>query len=160
MLCIQRRGPHKLRKVAVASGTVISIGDLIWFDAATDKAKPASDFDWDTDGLAETQAAFAAVFLGVAHESSADGETDPISYDCSPASVYEIDVVSGTYHANDTFGPDENSSTLMNQKLESAVATSSIARCAKEMSAAGTRVWVTFAPALVTNSSNVNANLG
>src|SRR5438128_14642 len=83
--------PHKIR---VDSGTVIEAGDLVWLD--TNDAKPAKDFTWTTD-LATTQGNFAAVFLGVAHQSSAAGETADISVDLSPFSVYEFDVDSATY---------------------------------------------------------------
>ena len=86
-----RSGQVELRRVRVDSGTVIEAGDLVYLD--TDDVKPASDFPWDTN-LATTQAAFAAVFLGVAHTASADGETDDVSVDVSPHSVYEFDVAS------------------------------------------------------------------
>ena len=110
-----RSGQMSLRKVRVDSSTVIEVGDLVFLD--TDDVKPASAFTWDTN-LATTQSAFAAVFLGIAHEASASGETDPISVDTSPLSVYEMDVASGAYEIGDELGPDESSSTLSDQQLE------------------------------------------
>jgi hypothetical protein len=112
-----RSGQVQLHKLRVDSGTIIEAGDLVFLD--TDDVKPASDFAWDTD-LETTQASFAGVFLGVAHQQSADGDTDDVSIDLSPFSVYEFDVNSATYEAGDSLGPDENSSALMNQQLEAA----------------------------------------
>lgn len=155
---IHRYGKAELVKAAVASATVIERGDLVYFDTSTHQVKNAAAFTWDTN-LATTQAAFAEVFLGIAEEASASGETDPISINVSRDAVYEIDCVSGTYHLDDAFGPDEDSGSVMfDQKLETATEAASIARCVKEMSAAGTRVYVKFAPAY--SMSNVNANLG
>ena len=92
-----RHGDVDLRRVRVDSATVIRAGDLVFLD--TDDVKPASDFPWTTD-LATTQAAFAAAFLGVAHTSSAAGETEDISVDFVPHSVYLLDVASGTYEVD------------------------------------------------------------
>lgn len=157
---IHRQGPSTLRKCAVASATVIERGDMVYFDTTNHQVLPASSLTWDTN-LATTQATFASLFVGIAEEASAAGETDPISVEVNPQAVYEIDVPSGTYHLDDTFGPDKDSgNALLDQTIESATGTSAIARCVKEMTAAGTRVWVTFAPALSTSSSNINANVG
>ena len=152
-----RSGQVQLHKLRVDSGTVIEAGDLVFLD--TDDVKPASDFAWDTD-LATTQAQFAAVFLGVAHQQSADGDTDDISVDLSPLSVYEFDADSATYEVGDALGPDENSSTLMNHQLEAAAASASIARAAEYKASAQAKLRVTFASAYHAGSSNANAALG
>lgn len=55
--------------------TVIEVGDLVYLDG--DDAKPASSFPWTTN-LATTQENFAEKFLGVAHQSSAEGEIENI----------------------------------------------------------------------------------
>lgn len=151
-----RSGQVHLRKVRVDADTVISAGDLVWLD--TDDAKPASDFAWTTN-LATTQGNFAAKFLGVAHQSSAAGQTDPISVDVSPTSVYEFDAASAAYEVGQPLGPDENSGELMNQQLEAAAAASAIARAA-EYAPATSLLRVTFASAYTTSSSNLNANIG
>jgi hypothetical protein len=151
-----RSGQVHLRKVRVDAGTVIEAGDLVWLDG--DDAKPASDFPWNTD-LATTQADFAAMFLGVSHQQSQDGDTDPISVDLSPHSVYEFDVNTAAYELGDVLGPDEMSSTLMNQQLEAAVAGSGIARAVEYSPSAGT-LRVTLASAYATGSGNANAGLG
>lgn len=152
-----RSGQVHLRKVRVDSATVIEAGDLVWLD--TDDAKPASQFTWTTN-LATTQGNFAAKFLGVAHQPSAAGETSPISVDVSPDSVYEFDVACASYELGTPLGPDESSSTLMNQKLETAVATSAIARSAEFTASSVGTLRVTLASAFHTSTANVNASIG
>lgn len=159
MQCIYLNGQRDLVKANVASATVIEKGDMVYYDGTADQVKPASAFTWDSDGLADTQASFAASFYGIAVEASPSGESTAISIDISPMSVYEIDVPSATYNLDTTLGPDENSSALHDQKLETAVAASSIAR-SRENKTSATRLKVTFAPAHSTGSSNVNANVG
>jgi hypothetical protein len=148
----------QLARLRVDSGTVISAGDLVYLD--TDDVKPAADFTWDTN-LATTQAAFAAVFLGVAQQPSADGETDDVSVDLSPLSVYEFDVASAAYEVGDDLGPDELSSALTSQKLE-AVANGglAVARAAEYRASGATTLRVRFASAFHTASANVNAAIG
>lgn len=152
-----RRGHVQLHQLRVDSGTIIEAGDLVYLD--TDDIKPASDFTWDTD-LATTQGTFAAVFLGVAQHQSADGDTDDVSVDVSPTSVYEFDVNSATYEVSDALGPDENSSALMNQQLEAASTGNSIARAAEYKASASSTLRVTFASAFGTNAANTNAAIG
>jgi hypothetical protein len=152
-----RSGQVQLHKVRVDSGTVIEAGDMVFLD--TNDVKPASDYTWDTD-LATTQGTFAAVFLGVAHQQSADGDTFDVSVDLSPNSVYEFDVNSATYEIGAGLGPDENSSALMSQQLEAASSTASVARAAEYKAAASTTLRVTFASAYANGSANVNANIG
>ena len=153
-----RSGITQLQKVRVDADTVIEAGDLVWLD--DDDAKPASDFTWTTN-LATTQSNFAAVFLGVAHQQSAAGDTTPISVDVSPLSVYEFDANAAAYEVGDVLAPDESSSHLMNQQLE-AVASGGlgIARAAEYKPASSTTLRVTFASAFHPASSNINANLG
>lgn len=153
-----RSGQIQLRKFRVDAATVIEAGDLVWLD--TDDVKPASAFTWDTD-LPTTQAAFAALFVGVAHQVSANGDTNDVSIDISPTSVYEFDVASATYEVGTPLGPDEASSKLMNQQLETvASANLGIARAAEYKAAADTKLRVTFASAFNTASTNTNATLG
>ncbi len=152
-----RSGQVQLHKLRVDSGTVIEAGDLVFLD--TDDVKPASDFTWDTD-LATTQAEFAAVFLGIAQQQSADGDTDDVSVDLSPFSVYEFDVNSATYELGDSLGPDENSSQLMNQQLEAAIEGNSIARAAEYQASASSTLRVQFASAYHAGAANANGSLG
>lgn len=153
-----RSGQVQLQKVRVDSATVIEAGDMVYLDS--DDVKPASDYTWDTD-LATTQASFAALFLGIAHEASGNGDTDAISVDVSPNSVYEMEVASGTYEVGDLLGPDENSSALSDQKVESVASSSlAIARAAEYKATSSSLLRVMFASAFHTGSANVNASLG
>ncbi|MCH7687120.1 MAG: hypothetical protein IH899_10640 [Planctomycetes bacterium] len=153
-----RSGQVHLHKLRVDSATVIEAGDMVFLD--TDDVKPAGSFTWTTD-LATTQGNFAASFLGVAHQQSANGDTDDVSVDLSPDAVYEFDVNSATYEVGDDLGPDEQSSALMNQQLE-AIASGGlgIARAAEFKANAASLLRVTFASAFSTGSANVNAALG
>lgn len=153
-----RSGQVELHKVRVDSNTVIEAGDLVWLN--TDHAKPASAFTWTTD-LATTQGNFAAVFLGVAHQSSAQGETDDISVDLSPLSVYEFDVDAATYEVGSLLGPDNLSTALTSQRLTTVGSgTLAIARAAEYKAAASSTLRVQFASAFHPASANVNAHIG
>ena len=110
-----RSGQVQLVRVRVGESTVIEAGDLVYLDG--NAAKPAKDFAWG-GSLGATQSSFADVFLGVAHQPSADGESHDISVDVSPMSVYEMDVAAGAYEVGDDLGPDESSMALMNQQVE------------------------------------------
>ncbi len=153
-----RSGQVELRKVRVDASSVIEAGDLVYLDG--DDAKPASALTWDTN-LATTQAAFAAVFLGVAHQSSDEGESSPISVDVSATSVYEFDVASGTYEVGAVLGPDASGTALMSGQLEGVVSRDlGIARSVEYRGSGATKLRVQFSSAFHTGSSNVNAGLG
>lgn len=151
-----RSGQVQLHKLRVNSATVIEAGDLLFLD--TDDVKPASDFVWDTN-LATTQAAFTAVFVGVAHQQSASGDTDDVSVDLSPHSVYEFDVAASTYEVGDPLAPG-GISALTNQQLTGAKRKRSIARAAEYKADIATSLRVTFASAFHTGSANRNAAIG
>ena len=157
-----RKGPTELVSLPVDSGTVIERGDMVFLD--TDDVKPASDFTFDTNE-ATTQAGFAAQFVGIAHEASADGDTDPITVDQSAESIYEFTVVSATYEFGDDLGPTLDTSTspdeLKDQELKAAAAaTSAIARCFKRSGGATTSLYVKFAGAYNLGGNNTNAVVG
>jgi hypothetical protein len=153
-----RSGPVQLIKAGVDADSVIEPGDLVYLDSGD--ARPASEFTWDTN-LATTQAAFADVFLGVAHERSTAGDTAPISVDISPHSVYEFDLDASTYALGDLLGPDEASSSLMTQQLETvAAAARAVARIVELTTGTVSKARVTFASAFSTGSANANAQIG
>lgn len=153
-----RSGQVQLVKVRVDSGTVIEAGDLVYLDV--DDVKPASDYPWDTN-LVTTQASFAAVFLGVAHQPSAAGDTESVSVDVSPLSVYEFDIQSATYELGDLLGPDENASALMSQQLEAVGASGdAIARAVQYKATSSSMLRISFASAFHAGSANVNAAIG
>ncbi len=153
-----RSGQVQLRKVRVGEATVISAGDLVYLDG--NLAKPAADFAWDTN-VGTTREGFAEVFLGVAHQPSPAGETEPISVDMSPFSVYEFDVAAGAHEVGDPLGPDAADETLMNQQLEKVGSSAAaIARAAEYTPAGSTRLRVSFASAFHVGSANENAAVG
>jgi hypothetical protein len=152
-----RSGQVQLVKCRVDAGTVIEAGDMVWLDG--DDVKPASAFAWDTN-LATTQGAFAAKFIGIAHQQSKSGDTAPISVDLSPLSVYEMDVPATTYEVGAPLGPDEASSLLMDQQLETAAAANAIARAVEFKATAAATLRVSFASAFSVASANVNAAVG
>lgn len=137
---------------------MIGQGDLVYLDAG--EAKPAGDFPWDGD-LATTQGGFAASFLGVAHSPSAAGDTEEVTVDVSPTSVYVVDVTSGAYEVGETLGPaDGGGSTLASTRLTAAGATSAVAMSAESAGIGSTELRVQFASAFHPGSANVNAGLG
>lgn len=153
-----RSGAVQLQKVRVDAETVIEAGDMVFLD--TDDVKPASDFAWTTD-LATTQGAFAGAFLGIAYQCSGEGETDPISIDVSPLSVYEYGVYSATYEVGAMLGPDSASSLLMDQQLKGVGSAGlAIARGAEYKASASGLLRVNFASAFFTGSGNVNSAIG
>lgn len=152
-----RSGQVQLRKVRVDAETVIDAGDLVWLDGYD--AKPAAEFDWDSD-LVTTQSLFAEKFLGIAHQPSRAGESFPISVDVSPNSIYEFDCHPAAYELGQPLGPDENLSSLMNQQCEAASAEAAIARSAEFSNGTVSTLRVSFASAFNTSGVNQNARLG
>lgn len=161
-----RYGQRELVKGAVDSAIVVEIGDMVFLN--TDDVRPATSFTWD-DGaggslsdLDGTQALFAAQFLGVAAEASASGQTDPISVDISPLSVYEFSVASATYEIGGTLAPDKTvgADTLQDQQLEAADQNSSIAMAKRRHTSATTKLHVSFASAYNPAANNANSALG
>jgi hypothetical protein len=153
-----RSGQVALQKLRVEVDTVIAAGDMVYLDGTV--VRPASELTWNTN-LATTQQDFANVFLGIAHEPSADGETDPISVDLSAVSVYEFDVTSSTFDNGALLGPAEGSTDLLNQQLVLVgAAAQAVARAAEFADAMVTRLRVTFASAYTTSSANTNATIG
>ena len=153
-----RSGQVELHRLRVDSGTVLEPGDLVFLD--TDDVKPAGEFTFDTN-LATTRGNFAAVFLGVCHQSSADGETDDVSIDLSPLSVYQYECDSATFEVGGLLAPDGDSDSLDSQRLAKVTnAAQAIARAAEYQAAAATQVRAQFASAFHTGSANVNAAIG
>ncbi len=152
-----RSGQVQLRKIRVDANTIIEAGDLLWLDGIL--ARPASDITWNSD-LATTQADFSEKFLGIAHQASGPGDALPISVDISSDSVYELDCSPGNYELGQPVGPDENSSSLMNQQIEGSTAGSAIARSAEFTNGTVSSIRVTLCSAFCTSSANTNAVLG
>lgn len=153
-----RSGQVQLVKGRVDSASVIEAGDLVFLDG--DDVKSAGSFAWDTD-LATTQGGFAAKFLGVAHEGSEDGKTDPISVDVSPFAIYEFDVANDTYELGELLGPDEGTSELNATQLASVGSSGlGIARAMEYTEGDRRQLRVSFCSAFQAGSANVNAAVG
>ncbi|MCA9074675.1 MAG: hypothetical protein KDA93_06560 [Planctomycetaceae bacterium] len=153
-----RSGQVVLQKFRVESTSIVEPGDMVYLDET--HIRPASELTWNTD-LATTQADFANVFVGIAHESSTDGEDAPVSIDVSSSSVYEFDVANATYDNGNPLGADGSGSVLLSQQLAYAdPATQAIARAAEFVNQMTTRLRVTFASAYSTGSANSNASIG
>jgi hypothetical protein len=151
-----RHGNQLFVRPAVDSATVIDRGDFIYLD--TDDGKPASSYTWSSSDAA-TQTAFANVFIGIADEASASGDTNPINVDISATSVYEFTCVATTWEIGATFAVDGNGSdALLDQTLEKVgTVTQGIAKAVNRATASTAKVQVTFASAYHTGSSNSNA---
>lgn len=154
-----RSGQVFLVKVPVDSNTQIEAGDMVWLDAG--RVKPASAFPF-INNWGDMQRAFVEKFLGIAHQQSNDGDTNPISVDVSPLSIYEMDIdTSLPISIGDTFSPTfANPRQLLNQMLYRSEADRSIARTAEFTQMGRTTLRMSFASAFCTASANAHARLG
>lgn len=98
----------------VAADTVISVGDLVYFDGTTLKA--ASAFTWDTsDALTRREMKYK--FAGVAADAHRSGDAACLLKVCTVAEV-DATVTSSTFAIGDLLGVAGNaSSTLYAQQL-------------------------------------------
>jgi hypothetical protein len=153
-----RNGEQVFVRPAVDSAIVIERGDICFLN--TDDVRPASSYAYDTSESV-TQAAFTAVFLGIADDASPAGDTTPINVDIGATSVYEFTCSSTTWEIGTTFAVDVNgTSALFSQVLDKQSAASRcIARARNRATAASTKVQVSFASAYNTGSANSNAAL-
>lgn len=129
----------------VASATVIEAGDLLYL--ASGAVLPASS-QADNGAEPDNQAEFARNFVGIALESSADGDTDDVLVETGLDMEYLITVPSGTYTLGEFLGASEASSgtALEDQQLESVGSAQdlAIAVCTKEEASAVTSLRVRF----------------
>jgi hypothetical protein len=133
--------------MAVDSGTVIEIGDLLW--QVVDDARPASSQS-DQGTESANQQLFHDAFVGVAMQASASGSTQPIRV--ATTGVFEFDCLSTTLEIGDLLGPDENAAgtALLNQTVAKVTnANAAIGRCAKRLNPAGTRALVDVVSSVV-----------
>lgn len=120
-----RYGDMKPVKVAVASATVIEIGDLVYLSSGA--ALPATSLA-DAGTKAQNQEAFHDAFIGVAMSRSRNGDDDPIIV--ATAGVFEFASASASYALGNLVGPIGTGAGdavgLANQSVES-VATANLA---------------------------------
>ena len=133
--------------LAVDSGTVIEIGDLVYLD--TDDAKPASaQADQSTE--AANQILFASKFAGVAMQRSPSGDTTPIRV--ATTGVFEFSIAATTFEVGNLIGSKEqaNGTQLENQVVAKVATTNkSIGRCVKRSATNATKVLVDIVSTVV-----------
>lgn len=138
-----RYGEPNVEVVPVASATAISIGDLLWYDASDDTAKPASSYTWNTD-LATTQGTFKDVFCGVALSAHVANDTKVTTVRVATAGVHEFDCASATFDLGTFIGPAKQTGDLLEAQKVVAVAnaTLAIAKPSRVVGTAATKVHV------------------
>lgn len=157
---IHRLGPVTLKDYPVDSTTVVTKGDMMFLD--TDDVKPAGSYTWDTD-IATTRASFNNVYVGVAAEGRASGDSaTTIAIDVNPESVWEYDQAADAVLTGGLIGPAKASgNALESQKVqEVASAAHAIGRCHLGVTSSATRIQCTFGSARHTASANANAAFG
>lgn len=149
----RRADAKRVRMYPVASATVIEMGDNLYYDNATDGVKPAGSLTYSS--LAATQANFAARYVGVALDLSANGDTDKIAV--ASRGVFEFPCAAATFNVGDLVGQDDNSggSALEDAQVigmgENGI--TGIGRAARYYSANTTSVLVEIMPYIESNST-------
>ena len=156
--------PNKMRwrygdtnpvQLPVDSNSVIEIGDLVYLD--TDDAKPASA-QADGGSLAANQESFHDAFVGVAMQSSTEGDTSPIRV--ATSGVFEFDTASGTFELGDLIGAVENAggTALVSQSVAGVAAPNlAVGRCARRVASADTRVLVSIESTIMSGGTQAAA---
>jgi hypothetical protein len=124
----------------VSAQTLISIGDFVYYDAAS--LLPASAQS-DLGSKTANQEAFAHKFLGVAMQRSLAGETAPVRV--ATSGTFEFACPSGTFELGDLVSLDENAAgdaLLTQQVVKVAASRYAIGRVARREGAATTSVLV------------------
>jgi hypothetical protein len=120
-----RYGDVRPVRVAVASATVIEIGDLVYL--ASGAALPFSA-QADLGTKAQNQEGAHDAFIGVSLSRSRNGDADPITI--ATAGVFEFDLASATLAIGSLVGPagtgEAGAVGVANQSIES-VATANLA---------------------------------
>jgi hypothetical protein len=150
-----RSGQVQLVKVPVLQHVEIDVGDLVYLWAG--KAFPLSQFPDDWVDLSDRRKAVPKAFLGIAHQSTASGETEHISVDLSPLAVYEMDVEADTYELGVPLEPCLGMSQCLRQSRDSHGA---IARAAEYKATRSTLLRVSFCSAFHPASANRYALIG
>ena len=145
-----RRGTQNIIEVPVASATVIEKGDFICL--VSGKAVPAGSVA-DAGDAAANREAVADVFLGIAQNASADGETDPVLVDISLESIHELDLqTAAAVSVADLVEIYATTAAAANQ-LVVAGTTSPVAVVVKEKGATGTGILCKLTPQKLLNTA-------
>jgi hypothetical protein len=150
-----RYGDTAAVMAAVASETVIDIGDIVYLD--TNQIKPASALA-DAGTKAGNQEALHDKFLGVALQRSRAGDVAPVRV--ATSGVFEFDCPSATFELGNLLGVSENGTgdALLDQQVES-VATCNLAigRCVRREPSSKTTVLVQVQSTVLTGGPQVMA---
>lgn len=106
-------------RVPVGTATVVEVGDLLYWDATANEAKPLSS-QTDNVGEERNQAEAARLFLGVSMTASPSGSTTDLLVCVDPNYEFEYTIPSATVDVGDLLGASENSGGdgLEDQQLE------------------------------------------
>ena len=109
------RKSGKTIRMPVDTTVVIESGDMVYQEV--DDVRPATSFTYVSGSLPDTQANFAAKFLGVALEASPTGETADITI--GTKGVYELECAAATFEVGDLVAPDDNATPdeLLDQQI-------------------------------------------
>lgn len=156
-----RRGPRQLIQVPIASATVVEKGDLVVLSsgkATTPSLLLASGSETATAALARN--AVQGVFMGVAENASAAGDTDDILVDISLEAIFEFNqATAAAISVGDLLGAAASSTasasyTASDDTVE-ADTSNPIAVCVKEHTAAeGAGTKVKLVPQKLFNSTS------
>lgn len=114
-MALNVRKENKVEHYPVASATVITVGDNLYYDSTNKVAKPLSDFTWDTD-LATTQGNLKGLYLGVALSRSRSGDTDDVRV--AIEGVATFDTASADFEPDQFIGAAKaTGNALENQKV-------------------------------------------
>lgn len=102
MAVVYVTGNRRPVRASVATATVIAKGSLVWLDSGTNKVKPFSDLP-DVGTKVQNQAAARDLFMGVAGDASADGQTADITV--YTAGVFRFDCASATFTLGQLVAP-------------------------------------------------------
>lgn len=112
-----RYGETKPVVAAVAANTVIETGDLVYLDSGA--VKPASG-QANQSSKSANQTLFAGKFLGVAMQSSPNGQSTPIRV--ATTGVFELDCTANTFELGNYVGIETKTGGLENQKVDKTTA--------------------------------------
>lgn len=115
------------------ASTAITAGDLMYYDAATNLAKKASQ-QADATSLALNQAAFAPLFIGVSRDNRLVGETVSQRRTVKTNGIYRMACSSRVWKIGELVGVGRDATPLnTNQQVEvTTVLTSSIGVCIQD----------------------------
>jgi len=140
-------------KLPVLSATVIDVGYMCYYDAATDDVKPLGA-QADQTSLALNQALWKDNFAGVAMTGSAAGETDDVTL--ATEGVFEFECAATAWDAFALVGPDEVAGIPGTASaftvIAAAAQTDAIGRVWRKYTATTTRVLVRISGNRTTNT--------